>query len=63
MTSIGRQQGRCSITRPAVAERLQGLGVILVAPERRSPRYLAEFVDSEIAKWGVAVKASGVSID
>jgi tripartite-type tricarboxylate transporter receptor subunit TctC len=35
---------------PAVAERLQGLGVILVAPERRSPRYLAEFVASEIAK-------------
>ena len=48
---------------PAVAERLQGLGVMLVAPERRSPRYLGEFVASEIAKWGVAVKASGVSID
>ncbi len=46
-----------------VAERLQGLGVMLVAPERRSPRYLGEFVASEIAKWGVAVKASGVSID
>ena len=48
---------------PAVAERLQGLGVMLVAPERRSPRYLSEFVASEIGKWGVAVKASGVSID
>jgi tripartite-type tricarboxylate transporter receptor subunit TctC len=48
---------------PAVAERLQGLGVMLVARERRSPRYLGEFVASEIAKWSVAVKASGVSID
>jgi tripartite-type tricarboxylate transporter receptor subunit TctC len=48
---------------PAVAERLQGLGVMLVAPERRSPRYLGEFVASEIGKWGAAVKASGVSID
>jgi len=48
---------------PAVAERLQGLGVMLVTPERRSSRYLGEFVASEIAKWGVAVKASGVSID
>jgi len=42
---------------------LQGLGVMLVAPERRSPRYLGDFVVSEIEKWGVAVKASGVSID
>src|SRR5262247_3722419 len=36
---------------PAVAERLQGLGVTLVASERRSPRYLGEFVAAEIEKW------------
>jgi hypothetical protein len=48
---------------PAVAERLQNVGVMLVAPERRSPRYLGEFVASEIRKWGVAIKASGASMD
>jgi tripartite-type tricarboxylate transporter receptor subunit TctC len=48
---------------PAVAERLQNVGVMLVAPERRSPRYLGELVASEIEKWGVAIKASGVSMD
>jgi tripartite-type tricarboxylate transporter receptor subunit TctC len=48
---------------PAVAERLQNVGVMLVAPERRSPRYLGELVASEIRKWGVAIKASGVSMD
>jgi tripartite-type tricarboxylate transporter receptor subunit TctC len=48
---------------PTVAERLQNVGVMLVAPERRSPRYLGEFVESEIKKWGVAIKASGVSMD
>jgi tripartite-type tricarboxylate transporter receptor subunit TctC len=48
---------------PTVAERLQNVGVMLVAPERRSPGYLGEFVASEIRKWGVAIKASGVSMD
>jgi tripartite-type tricarboxylate transporter receptor subunit TctC len=48
---------------PAVAERLQNVGVMLVAPERRSPDYLRDFVASEIAKWGVAIRASGVSMD
>jgi hypothetical protein len=36
---------------------------MLVAPERRSPDYLGEFVASEIRKWGVAIKASGASMD
>ena len=48
---------------PAVRERMVSLGVLLVAPERRSPGYLAEFVKHEIAKWSGPVKASGVVLD
>ena len=48
---------------PAVKDRLQGLGASLVAPERRSPDYLAKFVRSEIEKWAVPIKASGVSME
>jgi tripartite-type tricarboxylate transporter receptor subunit TctC len=48
---------------PAVKERLQGLGAMLVTPERRSPDYLAGFVRSEIEKWAVPIKASGVSVE
>ncbi|HEX8167611.1 MAG TPA: tripartite tricarboxylate transporter substrate-binding protein [Beijerinckiaceae bacterium] len=48
---------------PAVKERLQGLGAMLVASERRSPEYLAEFVKSEIEKWAVPIKSSGVSVE
>jgi tripartite-type tricarboxylate transporter receptor subunit TctC len=48
---------------PAVKDRLQGLGASLVAPERRSPDYLANFVRSEIEKWAVPIKASGVSME
>lgn len=48
---------------PAVKERLQSLGAVLVAPERRSPEYLAGFVTSEIEKWAAPIKASGVSVE
>jgi tripartite-type tricarboxylate transporter receptor subunit TctC len=48
---------------PAVKDRLQGLGASLVAPERRSSEYLAQFVRSEIDKWAPPIKASGVSME
>jgi tripartite-type tricarboxylate transporter receptor subunit TctC len=46
-----------------VRERLESVGVTIVAPERRSPEYLAKFIPAEIAKWAGPIKASGVSID
>jgi len=48
---------------PAVKERFRELGADLVAPERRTPEYLQTFVESEIVKWGAAIKAAGVSAD
>ena len=48
---------------PALAERMHELGVTLVAPERRSPQYLASFVAREIDKWGAPIKAAGIHVD
>jgi tripartite-type tricarboxylate transporter receptor subunit TctC len=48
---------------PAVQQRLKDNGIDLVAPGRRSPDYLAKFVESEIAKWAGPVKAAGVVSD
>ena len=48
---------------PAVQQRLKEVGTEPVAPERRSPEYLQEFVASEIKKWAAAIKTSGVSLD
>jgi len=48
---------------PAVRERLQGLGAMLVAPERRTGEYLAQFVKSEIEKWAEPIRSSGVSVE
>jgi len=46
---------------PAVQQRLKQVGGEAVAPERRSPEYLGQFVAAEIRKWEGPIKASGIS--
>jgi tripartite-type tricarboxylate transporter receptor subunit TctC len=48
---------------PSVQERLKGVGVTVVTPERRSTDYLKTFVEAETEKWAATIKASGVSLD
>jgi tripartite-type tricarboxylate transporter receptor subunit TctC len=48
---------------PAFRERLHALGLLVVAPDRRSPAYLQAFVESEIEKWAAPIKASGAKED
>jgi tripartite-type tricarboxylate transporter receptor subunit TctC len=48
---------------PWVRERLEGLGAEIVSDDRATPQYLKDFVKSEIEKWAVPIKASGVSVD
>jgi tripartite-type tricarboxylate transporter receptor subunit TctC len=48
---------------PAVQHRLKEVGTDPVAPERRSPEYLQQFIEGEISKWAAAIKSSGTSID
>jgi tripartite-type tricarboxylate transporter receptor subunit TctC len=47
------------MNRPAFVERLQKVGLMVVAPERRSPDYLRQFVAGEIEKWAAPIKSSG----
>jgi tripartite-type tricarboxylate transporter receptor subunit TctC len=48
---------------PSVQARLKEIGAMIVAPERRSPEYLAKFVLSETERWAAVIRASGVSMD
>ena len=50
-----------AMTTPAVHDRLQTLGAMIAAPERRTPEYLGKFTADEIKKWEAPIKASGVS--
>jgi tripartite-type tricarboxylate transporter receptor subunit TctC len=48
---------------PAFRNRLRGIGLIVVPPERRSAAHLQKFVVSEIEKWSVPIRASGTRAD
>jgi len=45
---------------PWMRERLEGLGLNVPPPERRTPDYLAKLVPDEITKWAAPVKAAGI---
>jgi tripartite-type tricarboxylate transporter receptor subunit TctC len=46
-----------------VQDRMHELGATLVGADRRSSEYLQLLVEREIAKWGPAIKAAGISAD
>jgi tripartite-type tricarboxylate transporter receptor subunit TctC len=48
---------------PIVRDRLSSLGAQIVPDGEATPQHLAQLVKSEIAKWAVPIKASGVSVD
>ena len=52
-----------AVATAAVAPRLRELGMSAAPPDRRSPEFLAKFVESEIAKWAIPIKAAGISVD
>jgi len=48
---------------PVVHKRLEDLGLEIVAPERRTPEYLAKLVPQEVERWAKVVHAAGISAD
>jgi tripartite-type tricarboxylate transporter receptor subunit TctC len=48
---------------PEVRSKLESLGLQFVSEDRTTPQYLATFVQGEIAKWAVPIKAGGISAD
>jgi hypothetical protein len=46
-----------------VRERFESLSVSVVAPQRRTPEYLTDFVPREIEKWTGPIRASGAHAD
>jgi tripartite-type tricarboxylate transporter receptor subunit TctC len=58
-----RDGAAAALDTPSFRDRLNGLGVEVVASERRSPEYLARFLKDEIAKWTAPIKATGIAVE
>ena len=43
--------------------RLEELDLEIVAPERRTPEYLAKHLPAEIERWAKPIRAAGISAD
>jgi tripartite-type tricarboxylate transporter receptor subunit TctC len=52
---------RAALDNPAVQTRIRDVSAAVVAPERRSSAYFRDYLASEIPKWAVIMKASGVA--
>src|SRR3982751_5156193 len=48
---------------PLIKQRMLEIGVTGVAPDRRSPEYLAKFVEDEVARWEGPIKSGGLQVD
>jgi tripartite-type tricarboxylate transporter receptor subunit TctC len=48
---------------PAVHDKLTSLGAEIVSDQDATPQHLGDLVKSEIAKWAVPIKASGVTVE
>jgi tripartite-type tricarboxylate transporter receptor subunit TctC len=52
-----------TLDEPAIQERFKQIGGDVIAPNRRSPEYLAQFLAAEIKRWEGPIKASGVQLE
>jgi tripartite-type tricarboxylate transporter receptor subunit TctC len=52
-----------AVDTPALRQRLRGLGVEIVAPERRASDYLVRFIGEEYTKWSAPIRASGITVN
>ena len=52
-----------ALNTPAVQARLRDIGADPVAPERSSPEYLQDLVESDIKKWAAAIRLTGLTMN
>ena len=51
---------KAALNNPSFQDRLRAAGSIAVSPDRQSSEYLATYLNQEIEKWGMIMKASGI---
>ena len=48
---------------PDIRKKLEELGLEIVAPEHRTPEYLAKYLPEEIERWAKPIRQAGISAD
>jgi tripartite-type tricarboxylate transporter receptor subunit TctC len=49
-----------TLDNPGVRKRLEGLGLEIIPPARRTPAYLAKYIPEEVERWTKVVRAAGI---
>ena len=57
------QVAHAAMDTPNVKQRMNDIGVTGIAPDRRSPEYLAKYVVEEVARWEGPIKSGGLQVD
>ena len=52
-----------TLDNPALRKRMDDIGLIPAAANRRGPDYLRKFIEAETEKWAAPVKAAGLTND
>ena len=51
------------IKRPEMRQKMEALGLEILPPEQRTQAHMVKFLKEDIERWGMVIKAAGISVD
>ena len=51
------------IARPEIRQKMESLGLEILPPEQRTPAYLAQFLKTDVERWGKVIKDADISVE
>lgn len=51
------------IARPDIRQKMESLGLEILPPEQRTPAYLAQFLKTDVERWGKVIKDADISVE
>ena len=51
------------VNKPDMRQKMEALGLEILPPEQRTQAYMAKFLKEDIERWGVVIKAAGISVE
>ncbi len=51
------------IARPEIRQKMESLGLEILPPKQRTPAYLAQFLKTDVERWGKVIKDADISVE